>query len=441
MITIDTLRADHTTLGGYERDTTPALAEWARGGTVFDRAFSASSWTLPSMSMLLTGQVQVNNEGRIFPKQAPLAETLRARGYRTGAIVANPLLTSERGFDRGFDHYEVETDAPHGPTDWLAPGVTRRGIEFMSKGREPFFLLLHYFDPHDPYLPIDGLAFEPFHSAERAQAFRRALPPDQRDLLTPEVVRGIEARIAQYDSEVLQTDRGLEELFDWMDAEGLTENTIVVVTADHGEGLWQRAATVGEKPKEVFFPELYFEHGIQLYGEQVHVPLVFRGPGVPVGIRAETAVSLLDVAPTVLALLDLPRPRLMPGVALLPEVPASRGLPVYSICSRCRSVTVDGRWRLHQPRKYKLEQGARPELFDLEADPLELAPLDDPDREAELRGLIESWLAGNRAIDWGDAGPVDYDKVREEMSAIGYAVEEMMGEDYGKAPASSGADE
>jgi choline-sulfatase len=438
LISIDTLRMDHTSLAGYERDTTPALAEWAKAGVVFEQAYSASSWTLPGMSMLLTGQVQVENEGRIFPRQAPLAETMRERGYRTGAVIANPLLTSERGFDRGFDYFNIRTDENPQSREWLAPGVTERGIEFMSKGEEPFCLLLHYFDPHDPYLPIDGINFPPFGSEERYKAFQAALPDEDKPKFSRQVYTGIEKRIAAYDAEVFQTDFYLAQLFEWMDDQGLSENTIVIVTADHGEGLWQRAATIGETPKEVFFPELYFEHGVQLYGEQIHVPLVFRGPGVPVGVRNNTAFSLLDVVPTILSLLDLPVASSMPGMALLPEIPKVRTSPVFSICSRGRSVTVDSRYRLHQPREYKIKQGQLPELFDIVNDPLELTPLEDPAMEERLRGLITDWVAAGEAIDWGDIAPIDMDKLREEMHAVGYVAEDMFGEDIGK---SEGSDE
>ena len=381
------------------------------------------------MSMLLTGQVQVKNEGRIFPKQSPLAETMRSWGYRTGAVIANPLLTHERGFDRGFDTFEIRTDENGGGLAWLAPDVTDRGIEFMVGGREPFFLLLHYFDPHDPYTPLEGNSFKPFRSVERAAAFEAALPKGLKTLFSPEIYRGIEQRIAAYDAEVLQTDRSLARIFQWMDEQGLSANTIVIVTADHGEGLWQRAATIGETPKEVFFPALYFEHGVQLYDEQIHVPLVFKGPGVPAGIRSDTAFSLLDVVPTIHSLLDLPVPALTAGFALLPEIPIQRPLPIFSICSRGTSVTVDGRYRLLQPRAYKIEQGQRPELFDIVEDPLELEPLNDVELESRLRGLIEAWREANSLIDWGQAGPVDMDKLREELEALGYVAEQMFGEE------------
>ncbi len=421
LVVIDTLRADHTSLHGYERDTTPGLREWAKGGTVFERAYSASSWTLPSMSMLMTGQVQVKNEGRIFPRQSHLAEILRDRGYHTGAVIANQLLTGERGFERGFDEYELyQREHKSGIVGWTADEVTDLALDFTSRAREPFFLQLHYFDPHDPYQPVEGRAFEPWDRPERMAAFRRALPAEHADRLDPRVYRGIEERIAQYDSEVLQADRGITRFLRHLEEEGLDERTLVVITADHGEGLWQRAQTLGETPNQgAFFPELYYWHGVQLFDEQVRVPLVFRGPGVARGQRIDSPASLIDVVPTLLALLDLPRPELLAGTELLPE--RRREMPVFSICSRGRTVTVDGRFRLHEPRQYMRDRGVRPELFDLEADPLELEPLVDPVKEAELRALIDGWIAAYERFEWSDLDAIDSERVAEDLALLGYA--------------------
>lgn len=430
LVTIDTLRADHTSLHGYERDTTPALAAWARGGTVFERALSTSSWTLPSMSMLLTGQWQVKNEGRIFPAQRSLAEVLRERGYRTGAVVANRLLTGERGFDQGFDSYDLFATPGRGRVvGWLADEVTDRAIAFLEGGRRPYFLLVHYFDPHDPYLPAGGLAFEPWDRPERLEAFRAALPPEERALLDRETYRGIEHHVARYDSEVLQVDRALGRLLDHLERTGLAEETLVVVTADHGEGLWQRAANRGEPHKDgVFFPQLYFEHGVQLYDEQVRVPLALRGPGVPAGAVHRESVSLIDVVPTALALLDVPAPAGLSGTPLLPlgEHPAG---PVFCVCSRGTTVTLPGGLRLHQPRAYRIEKGIAPELYDLSADPLELADLAGDPRAPELTDVVLRWEELRAQVDWGAGELPDREELERELGALGYAVDDLMGED------------
>ena len=128
LVTVDTLRADHTSLHGYDRKTTPALDAWAEGGTVFERGWSMSSWTMPSMAMLLTGQARASNAGRIFDWQDTLAQLFQARGYRTGAVVANPLINPEQGYDRGFDDYQVFEKEPgrrhQGTNSWPAVSYT-----------------------------------------------------------------------------------------------------------------------------------------------------------------------------------------------------------------------------------------------------------------------------------------------------------------------------
>lgn len=429
LVTIDTLRADHTSLHGYARDTTPELARLAEGGTVFERALSPSSWTLPAMSMLLTGEVQVRNESQIFPEQTSLAEVLRDRGYRTGAVVANQLLDRKRGFHSGFDDYRV-SPPEHGQRFplWEAPEVTALAEEFLARDREPFFLLVHYFDPHDPYRPRGGASFPPFDDPARMEAFHSALPEEHRHRFDREVYRGIEEHIARYDAEVRQTDRFVGRLLARLEEQGLAERTLVVVTADHGEGLWQRAANAHEELKrEAFFPWLYFEHGVQLYDEQVRVPLVLRGPGVEAGVRVERAVSLIDLAPTVLSLLGVPQPPSMAGAPFLP-LGGGEEEPVYSICSRGTAVTAEGRYRLHLPRDYRLELGVEPELYDLENDPRELRPLDDPAREAELRALVEGWLATHGERELGTSR-ISREEQESDLGKLGYTVDEMLGED------------
>lgn len=438
LITVDTLRADHTSLHGYPYETTPALDRWAAQGVVFERALSASSWTLPSMSMLLTGQAQVNNEGRVFDGQQSLAELLKAAGYSTTAVVANAILTPERGFADGFDDYQLYERPESGgrAMGWLADEVTGRGLEAMERAQtsdKPFFLSLHYFDPHDPYKPAIGKVFDSAQrlTKERMAKHAAALRPEHRAYYSPEIYRGIEDRIARYDSEILQLDQGLRTLFDWLERSGVGDNTLVVLTADHGEGLWQRAATEGDKLQDVFFAPLYFQHGEQLYDEQIHVPLIFRGPGVAQGVRLQSTVSTLDIVPTVLALLDVAAPPGLDGLALLgagqngetPQNPPERS--ILSICSRGTALTRAGLWRYHLPREYRLEKGVQPELFNLEQDPAELVAVIDKSLSADLEAEIQAWLEKHeeRFADQLDANESAGD--REAMEALGYIDSEM----------------
>lgn len=393
LVVIDTLRADHTSLGGYERPTTPAIDAWATGGTVFERAWAASSWTLPSMNMLLTGQVTLHMGGRIAAGQEPLAEVLSAAGYRAGGIVGNGLLRGEIGFERGFEHYELVEPEPSSIGHWTADEVVAKGLRWVESldGRQPFFLYLHLIDPHAPYDPKAGLAFEPRHDAARQSALRAALPEEQRALLDEGTYRGIESFISAYDSEILQADAGLQRLFDWLAASGLESETLLVLTSDHGEGLWQRAVEPDEKPKpSTYFPALYYGHGDQLYSEQVHVPLVLRGPGVPIGARRTDEVSLLDVLPTLLAILDLEPPGRLEGRDLFADNRVPH--PLFSITTGISTLTVGGRWRLHLPSRRRMRIHAlAPALYDLQVDPLELRPVQDPERQGALREGLLTW--------------------------------------------------
>jgi len=386
LIVVDTLRADHTSLLGYARATTPNLERFATRGAVFERCLSASSWTLPSMAMLFAGAYDARNSGVLDQAWTSLPEAFQGAGYQTSAVLANPILGGPEadfatGFERGFAHFEVVPRrfglraGVHRQTNgWYADEVVSR-VKEQLKGpvKAPRFVWLHLFDPHFPRLPRSPELFA--GSADPGPA--PGLP------VTAEEATYIEHERRAYDAEIAGADAALGDLFAWLATEGRLANTLVVLTADHGEGLWQRPLPVGEKPKKRNeAPSLYSDHGIMLTDEQVHVPLVVVGPGVPAGARVVRSVSLVDVAPTLRRLADLPAsgaPVLVAGADLFEESVTPR--PVYSFCSRSTSLTLDDRWRLIVPSKSRAETfGDRPSWFDLRTDPLELAgrsPADD----------------------------------------------------------------
>ena len=424
-VVVDTLRADHTSLHGYARPTTPTLEALAAEGLSCERAYSQSSWTMPSMAQMMTGQVRSSNAGQVFDWQLSLAQTLQANDYATGAVVANPLLNAEQGYARGFDSFAIrERGTPEGRqwgnNSWPAAEVNRHALQFLNGvgEDEAFYLWVHYFDPHDPYVPRGGQRYEAYAEPAREQAFRDALPPEQREELTPEVYAELEERIALYDSEVWEADQGLAQLLRVLEDTGRAEDTLVVFTSDHGEGLWQRAPLADEeynKPN-AYFPRLYFDHGIMLQEEQVRVPLVMRGPGVPAGRVIDSPVSTVDLVPTVLARLGVEPYRELHGGDLCADAPLERS-ELYAACSRSTSLTVDGRWRLHLPRPHRLERGAQPELYDLVDDPGETRPLDDPERERALRAALEHWME----LFANEAGTVSYsDAMQALLEAQGY---------------------
>ncbi|MEM1449615.1 MAG: sulfatase [Planctomycetota bacterium] len=403
-ITVDTLRADRTTPYGHERDTTPALARLASEGTLFERAYAMSSWTLPSMSMLMTGEFKPLADQAILPSHESVGESFKNAGYRTAGVVANPLLSDEVGYHRGLDHFVVSP--PEDAMHWPAQRVFDAGLQWLEESDEsglPFFLWLHPTDPHAPYAPIDGLAFEdPVDGEEERALAQRSLEGQfaggvaraNPALLSEKVWRRVRTQRDLYDSDVLQFDRQVQRLVDVLEERGELESTIIVVTSDHGEGLWQRAANPDEKDQNIVFPGLYDSHGAQLNEEQIRVPLVFRGPGVPSGVRVPDPVDLVDVTPSMLALADVAVTRTYDGTPLFDRgrvtVPDQDVL--ISVCSRLRTITLDGRWRLHEPRDYRLGKDlVEVRLYDLQNDPLELSPIDDPERIADLQARLAAW--------------------------------------------------
>ena len=422
LVGIDTLRADHLSLYGYGRETSPNLDAFAQGGMVFERAYAGSSWTLPSMAMLWTGKTRAHNSGDLNGDPAGLAERLSFEGYETCGIVSNALLHPDKGWDRGFDEYHVYVpDGCSRANGWPAAEVVRRGVSWLDRRQErkPRFLFLFLFDPHDPYRPAVPGRFPAYDTPERFEAFQRALPAERQALFSKDVYAGIEQRHALYDAEIAEADAALGDLFGYLERSGRDQRTNVVFFSDHGEGLWQRAKLRGENDKSfAFFPELYFDHGVMLHEEQVRVPLVLSGPGVPEGVRVSTPVATVDVVPTLIQLLGLDAVGDVSGLDLLDGEALGQRRELLSFSSRGASVLMDGRYRLHVPRSYRVkEHQAEPELYDLESDPLEIEPIDEP--QILARGL-------ERLTDWSrtearnaNSKPIDTAE-RARLIALGY---------------------
>jgi arylsulfatase A-like enzyme len=294
-VTVDTLRADHTTPYGYGRDTTPVLARLAREGVVVDQAYAPMATTGPSHAALLTSRYPLSlgclrNGQRLEEAQTTLAERLHAAGYRTSAAVSSFVLDKRLGFAQGFGTYDSRFDRKGATATmerWegltVPAGFDRRADEttdvalawLARRGKDrPFFLWVHYFDPHQPYSP--------------PEPWDRRFPPGD------DTGTGLPRRaIALYDGEIAFTDRQLGRLVDAIEAEGLSARTLIVLTADHGEGLMQHG---------------HMGHGLHLYEEAVRVPLVFRWPGaLPAGARLPGPAEHVDFVPTVLDLLGVPR--------------------------------------------------------------------------------------------------------------------------------------
>ncbi len=305
IVLVDTLRSDHLSVAGYGAETSPFLDKLAEQGVFFERFFSHSAATRPSVATLLTSRfisghgIATHGRDGLARELDYLPALLNDTGYRTLAFVTNPQVHEKLGFARGFDHFESLFASDLNPAR-VKPGdlvklpaaevfaVVERDLERHATA--PFFAYIHLLDPHGPYRPPPGVAerfVDPTYHGEITGAiadFRKAVhfrshPAD------------LEHFKALYDAEIAATDQALAGFFDWIEKTGLLETTHLIITADHGEEFLEHGGT---------------GHGRKLYDENIRVPLLWVGPGVPQGRRIDELAGLIDIVPTLADLLDLP---------------------------------------------------------------------------------------------------------------------------------------
>jgi arylsulfatase A-like enzyme len=412
LISVDTTRGDHLSVYGYERRTTPNLEFLAAEGVRFREAYAPAPTTGPSHATMFTSLAPithrvVKNGRQLQPSLETLAERFGAAGWDTAGFVSSYVLDSRFGWDQGFAHWDDEFEpgtatamvpAESGPEafDRRATETTRRTLAWVEREWQrdrPFFVFVHYMDPHEPWVAPQQFV---------------------RRLRTPDLPQdGISGMVARYDAEIAFVDHQLGVLVRNLDKLGLGENTIVAVVADHGEGLLDH----GE-----------LNHGTQLYEEQVRVPLLLRWPlGLPSGQVVYGPVSLVDLAPTLLDLAGVPpaSKAKMQGRSLVPRIQgeeaANEDAPVFLF--RPDNTEIPGEQYAVRVGDWKLivgpDAGAR-ELFDLSRDPGEQNDLSaqEPARVEALDRKIHDWLAAHRR---GDVVP---DSVSQEdlerLRALGY---------------------
>jgi arylsulfatase A-like enzyme/Tfp pilus assembly protein PilF len=369
LITIDTLRADHVGAYGATTGATPSIDALAARGVRFDQAQTAVPLTGPSHATILTGQyppshgVRGNVVFTLGDKYPTLATRLKRRGYRTAAFVAAYPVAAAFGFGQGFDAFDEEFHE----TSPLDQGAERRANEvadaaarwLTGAGAAPFFAWLHFYDPHAPYDP----------------------PPPYRDRFAGRL----------YDGEIAFTDAQIGRIVEALHTSGRDRDTIVMLVADHGEGLGDHHELT---------------HGVLTYQSTMRVPFIVSGSGVPAGAVVRTRVATIDIVPTALAMLGADADTSLLGRDLRPLM-NGRSIasdPFYqeSLFGRlsCHWATLRG-WVTDD---WKLITGAAPELYDLAADPGELRNLaaEQPDRARRMtedlqRGLQRLAPGGDRA--------------------------------------------
>lgn len=388
LISIDTLRADRLGLYGHGAAVSPNLDDLAQRSLVFEHAVAVAPVTLPSHATLLTGLrpvqhgVHDNATFKLVDSHRTLAETLHARGMRTAAVIGSLALESQFGLDQGFEVYDDAIRPHEDPTESSyaersAEDVTDRAIELLDGwDQEPFFLFVHYYDPHRRW--------------NAPEPFRGRFPDDG------------------YDAEIAYTDAQVGRLLDALAQRGVADRTAVIVTSDHGESLGE----FGES-----------SHAYFIYQATQRVPLVVHVPGMQTRRNVSSVVGAVDVVPTALSLLGIERPENgFPGRDLStfwqtdalpgPErfVYAQSVTPTKLDCNPLMGVVGD-RW--------KYVHTARPELYDLSEDPGEQRNrfAAEPERVAKMKSALDAILSDHTAgTGYHDVEP----EMIEILASLGY---------------------
>lgn len=405
VVMVDTLRSDHLPSYGYGRDTAPYLSRLSEEGIQL-QGYSASSWTKSSIATLLTGlhpqRHQAISRSDSLPAEAPyLPELLSARGFSTAAYVGNKNVGKSFAFDRGFEaFYQFR---PASKVDGEV--VTERALSLADHLASRFFLYVHYVDPHDPYRPKK--AWEDPEVADEAPVQPRHFQQRDGSVATEAQRRRM---VAQYDGEIREVDHEIQTLLAGLRERGLLEDTLVVVTSDHGEEFQEHGG---------------WTHGRTLFEEVLQVPLIFwsESPTLPPR-QSSDAFHQVDFLPTVLDALGtspeaLGPPETLDGVSRWKAITGGQALetgPLYF------HLDLDRRGALAQIKDSKklIHTSREPfhQLYDLEADPREQEPTNGAGSEL-LSGLLRHHnrlgiLAAQREHHTLD------DETRKSLAALGY---------------------
>jgi arylsulfatase A-like enzyme len=427
VIVVDTLRAD-----GFSAETMPRFWSRLRDFTIFERAHATGSWTHPSTGSIWSGLMPQehglgsSSSGTSFfdPDVRLLPEWLRDEGYATAAVSNNLIVSPAEGFARGIDSFDarpLEDAAIHG-----AERVSLAGAEWLGsrRGAGPFFLYLHYFDPHDRYAPppeyvdsfSEGIDWNAMPSGIRdgqVNGLLSQMVSDGRRTDFQPPAGQIAALWALYRAEILYADHWIDWLLERMDESGQLDNTLVVLTADHGEEFYEHGG---------------FKHGHSLNEEVLGIPLAIRFPdGHGAGQTVSTPVSLLDLLPTILRRAGID-PGAHPGVDLhawpggdtSPE--RAVGAVLFEAPTRDHLLAhpaAQAVWR-GKDKLLRVFPQSTPQLFDLSVDPRESRDLamEETALRDELVQLMNAML-GTSAPARGDESTLD-PELAEKLRALGY---------------------
>jgi arylsulfatase A-like enzyme len=426
LIVVDTLSARH--IGAYNEEIsfTPSIDKLAENGALFSRSYSTTSWTQPAMASLFTsltneshGLTTINDA--LSLELETLAETLESRGYKTAAVISSPLLTEKHGFAQGFETF-LQTNMQRPFTSHIpitSAKVSNRSIAWLHENsrhfdESRFFLFAHYFDPHWQYRSHGGLATRTNYRGQIEPGMDIHEIRERSDQLTR---KDIDYLIGLYNEEIAFTDQQIGRLLSFLDESGLIENTLIILTADHGEEFLQHD-DIG--------------HSQSLYEELIHVPLIFHAPEIFEPRIVDSPVSILDVVPTIFELSSDPidRPE-WEGISLLPylfdEEPLEDHRNVFSSVAFVNPFDpLDPKKNTHKTAlisgDFKLIHD-RPtdswELYNLSQDPLEKKPL--AETRPDILGAMMSRILNfeNRQTGRSGSDPESHDLLGDdELEAL-----------------------
>jgi arylsulfatase A-like enzyme len=415
---VDTLRADAVGSYGNERASTPSIDAFARRGVLFENAFANASWTRASVATLLTGLLPWHHgaesrQDRLSDSVPTLADIFARHGYTTALVTANPNAGKAFGFARSFAR-SIELYARHDtgkvePAELVTSSdtITRKALEWIDEVDEPFLLVVLAIDPHAPYTPPARFDAQP------AETDLPHVTGSLSSINRPDLSARDRARIRElYQAEVAFNDESFGALLAGLEERGLARNTVVALTADHGEEFWEHGRR---------------GHGHSLVDELLRVPLVIAHPGDPrleADHRVSQPVQLTDIMPTLLDLAGLPIPPALDGRSLFPRS-AADDIPLLAGVRLDEKDLVAARrppWKLVWDRKtgtrqlYRLD-GSAPEreAIDPSATP------EARQAERELLGLLEIAAATDRPGARARVGVGEIPAaVQESLRALGY---------------------
>jgi arylsulfatase A-like enzyme len=446
LFVIDTLRADHVSSYGYPRKTTPHIDAVAKRGVLFENAVSQAPWTAASIASLFTGLYPSvhgldggirwgpgqRSAGGTLPfaiqkvlssSQVTLAEGLRRHGYQTAGFVSNIYVNSIFGFSQGFELYN---DEHRGYSKNVARAKRRAEdtnkyvFEWLDQEpEEPFFLLVHYNDPHWPYNPLApfGQEYVAGYQGDLTPERSSGVVENQGKPITDLSDEDVEYLIGLYDGETAYADSELGRVLEKVRSLGLERKLLTVITSDHGEEFLDHGSA---------------SHGYTLYEEQIRVPLIFHYPGRLKPARIKAQVRLIDVLPSIFGLVEV-ADGVPPGVQGESFVPLMDGKTAAGVEEAFSEATYVG-----EKKSIRTAQGLKliysfvedeALLFDLKADPREQKSLLDgePSLAEPLKQQLGSWIESNQASRvalYGEGGPdqevVLDEETRERLEALGY---------------------